>query len=173
MPRDDIHWCNRSLENHFSLGCKCNRLLFPLHLDSPRFLLVYLVLGMDFLLNPPRFGLPMSIPFVVLAIVHAWVAQNSKLPTVASIMTPFLATKKTKHSVPYIFQFVMMLVNLVAWSPNSWRGSGWQNHHFFSLFQVSTSIFEWNSTRSFSSHLFLYKNGFFHDSSCVNEGDLS
>jgi hypothetical protein len=45
----------------------------------------------------------MSIPFVVLAIVHAWVAQNSKLPTVASIMTPFLATKEIKHSVPYIF----------------------------------------------------------------------
>jgi hypothetical protein len=105
MPRDDIHWCNRSLENHFSLGCKCNQLLFPLDLDSPSFLLGYLILEMDFLLNPPRFGFPMCIPLVVLAIVHAWVAQNSKVPTIASIMTHFLATEKTKHSVPYIFGF--------------------------------------------------------------------
>jgi hypothetical protein len=67
--------------------------------------------------KPPTFGLPMSSQSVVLEIVPTWDAWPSRVPTIASLMTPFLATE-TNYAIP--FQFVMMLSNLVAWSPKSW-----------------------------------------------------
>jgi hypothetical protein len=114
MVVDDIHYYNRSLENHCSLGCKFQHLLFPLDLDSPRFLLGCSVLGMELWVKPPTFGLPMSSQSAVLAIVLAWVTWPSRVPTITSLMTHFLATK-TNYAIP--LQFVMMLASLVAWSP--------------------------------------------------------
>jgi hypothetical protein len=99
------HWTTT-----FSLGCKCKQLLFPLDLDSPRFLLGCSVLGMEFWVKPPTFGLPMSSQSAVLAIVPAWVAWPSRVPTITSLMTHFLATE-TNYAIP--FQFVMMLS--IAW----------------------------------------------------------
>jgi hypothetical protein len=92
MVGDDIHCCNRSLDYHCSLGCKFQQLLFSLDLDSPSFLLGCPVLGMEFWVKPPTFGLPMSSQFAVLAIVLAWAAWPYRVPTITSLMTHFLAT---------------------------------------------------------------------------------
>jgi hypothetical protein len=114
MARDDIRYYNRSLENHFSLGCKCKQLLFPLNLESLRFIIGCSILGMEFQVKPPTFGLPMSSQSVVLAIAPAWANLSSRVTTIASLMTPFLATK---INYVILFWFLMMLASLVSWSP--------------------------------------------------------
>jgi hypothetical protein len=55
-----------------------------------------------------------------------------------------------------------MLVILFSWSPKHWSEYGWWNHPFVSLFQVSTSTFEW-----------LVSHGFFPSSSFLDESGLS
>ena len=170
MVRDHLCCCNRSLDNHYSLCWKCKQLLFPLDLDSPIFLLGHSILGMDFWVKPPKFGLPMSIQSVALETVHAWATWPSRVLRITSLVTHFLATKKN-YSVH--FQFVMMLVIFAAWSPKNWSESGWQNHLFVSFFQVSTSEFECLATHSFSICLFLHWNDFFYDSFYLEKDGLN
>jgi hypothetical protein len=54
--------------------------------------------------KPPTFGLPMSSQSIVLEIVPAWVAWPSRVPTIASLMTPFLATKTNQryYAIPFL-----------------------------------------------------------------------
>jgi hypothetical protein len=63
----------------------------------------------------------------------------SRVPTIASLMTPFLAME-TNYVIP-LWLFVMMLDKLVSWSPKSWSEYRWHNHLFSTLFQASTKKF--------------------------------
>jgi len=151
----EFDYCNMSLD--CSLGKKWKQLLFSLDLHSPSFLLGCSILGIEFRVKSPTFGLPMSSQSTVLEIVPAWVSWPFRVPTIAILMTPFLATE-TKYSIP--IQFVMMLAILVSWSPKSWSEYRWKNHLCSSLLQASTRMFEWLATHDlFCGFSFLEKSG--------------
>jgi hypothetical protein len=83
------------------------------------------------------------------------------VPTIASLMTHFLAIETNQRYYAIPFQFVMMLASLVTWSPNIWSGSRWKIHLLFSLFKASMRKFEWLTAHSFSSCILLHGNEFF------------
>jgi hypothetical protein len=87
-------------------------------------------------------------------------------------MTHFLAIEETKYyAIPFTvcddaFQLGCLVPQELEWI---WM----EESSLFSLFQASTSIFEWLVAHSFSNYLFLHGNGFFFSSSCLDKGGLS
>jgi len=114
MVVDEIHYCITLLDYHFSLGCNFQQLIFPLDLSSPIILRGCPVLRMKLWVNLSTFDLPMSSQSTIPEIVLAWVSWSSRVPTINSLMAPFLATE-ANYSIP--LQFVLILASLVACSP--------------------------------------------------------
>jgi hypothetical protein len=82
-----------------------------------------------------------------------------RVATITILMTHFISTK-TNYAIP--LHCVMMLAILVSWSPKIWRKYVWKDSLFATLFQDSTSIFEW-----------LFVHGLFFGSFCLDESGLS
>lgn len=135
MVRYDIIYCNRSLDNYYSMDYKCKQLVFPLDGDFPSYLLVCFILRMEFHMESLSFGILMSNQSIILTIVLACqVSWPSRVPIIPSLMIPFLAMKRNTNYYSIPFWFMMMLAISVTWSPKGWSRYSWRNHPFYTLF---------------------------------------